>query len=142
MLTMATFPPDEERIRRWFHEHRREWADGAAYRFAILHEARMIGLVDIDDVSGSEGALGYWLEESAWGRGFASEAATAVVRFAFEKVGLSRLRAAHASENEASSRVLRKLGFQLLDSIRCFSHSRREEIVQSRYILALRGGSR
>jgi [ribosomal protein S5]-alanine N-acetyltransferase len=142
MLARANFPPNEERIRQWFHEHRREWADGGAYRFAILHQARMIGLVDIDDLTGGEGTLGYWLERSAWGRGFASEAATAVVRFAFEKVGLSKLRAAHACDNEASSRVLGKLGFQLLDTIQRFSHSRREEIVQRRYILASRAESR
>jgi [ribosomal protein S5]-alanine N-acetyltransferase len=142
MLARANFPPNEERIRQWFHEHRREWADGGAYRFAILHQARMIGLVDIDDLTGGEGTLGYWLERSAWGRGFASEAATAVVRFAFEKVGLSKLRAAHAWDNEASSRVLGKLGFQLLDTIQRFSHSRREEIVQRRYILTSRAESR
>jgi len=142
MLARANFPPSEERIRQWFHEHRREWADGAAYRFAILRQARMIGLVDIYGLTGGEGTLGYWLERSAWGRGFASEAATAVVRFAFEKVRLSQLRAAHASDNEASSRVLRKLGFQLLDNIQRFSHSRREEIVQRRYILTSRAGSR
>jgi [ribosomal protein S5]-alanine N-acetyltransferase len=142
MLSMATFPPNEERLRQWFHEHRREWADGAAYRFAILHQAKMIGLVDIEGVTGVEGVLGYWLEQSAWGHGFAFEAATAAVNFAFETVGLSKLRAAHAFENGASGGVLRKLGFRPLDSVQRFSHSRREDIIQRRYILTLRAGSR
>jgi ribosomal-protein-alanine N-acetyltransferase len=142
MLTKATFPPDEEKIRDWFLDHRREWADATAYRFAILHQAKMIGLVDIDGVAGSEGELGYWLEQSAWGRGFAFEAATAAVNFAFEKVGLSKLRAAHAFENGTSGGVLRKLGFRPLDNVQRFSHSRREDIVQRRYILTSRAGSR
>jgi ribosomal-protein-alanine N-acetyltransferase len=116
MLRMVTFPPDEEKVRRWFREHRREWAEAVAYRFAILHQGKMIGLVDIDSVTGSEGVLGYWLEQSAWGCGFAFEAATAAVHFALRG-------------------VLQKLGFQLLDDVPRFSHSRREDIVQLRYIL-------
>jgi [ribosomal protein S5]-alanine N-acetyltransferase len=141
MLTMATFPPNEERIRQWFHEHAREWANGAAYRFAILHQARMIGLIDIDDPSGSEASLGYWLEQSAWKRGFAFEAATTAVNFAFATVGLSQLRAAHAFDNEASGSVLRKLGFRPLDNVKRFSHSRHEDIMQRRYILISGAGS-
>jgi [ribosomal protein S5]-alanine N-acetyltransferase len=57
------------------------------------------------------------------------------VRFAFETVGLSKIRAAHASDNEASGAVLRKLGFARVSSERRFSHSRREDLTQVFYVL-------
>lgn len=96
----------------------------------------MIGLVDVDGVSGDEGHLGYWLERPAWGHGYALEAARAVVRFAFQEVGLSRLKAGHAIGNPASGRVLTRLGFSSVDSIERFSRPRGENIVQCRYLLA------
>ena len=135
MLRMASFPPDREEIERWFAGHRREWAEGTAYRFAIEREERVIGIVDLDEIDGGEGELGYWFERAAWGRGYASEAARAVVRFAFDDVGLTGLRSGHAADNPASGAVLRRLGFRLLDSVECRSRSRGGTFVQCRYTL-------
>jgi ribosomal-protein-alanine N-acetyltransferase len=135
MLRIPTFPPNYEDILRWFRQHRGEWADGKAYRFAILDQGNMVGLVDIEGVADGEGVLGYWLERVAWGQGLAFEAAAAVVHFAFETVGLSKIRAARAADNEASGAVLRKLGFARVSSERRFSHSRREDLTQVLYVL-------
>lgn len=55
--------------------------------------------------------LGYWIDRSHWGLGFATEAARAVMRIA-RSTGLGRVRARHALDNPASGRVLRKLGFR------------------------------
>ena len=52
----------------WFSEHRQEWLSGTAYRFAVLRDDRMIGLMDIDAVAGGEGDLGDWFERASWGR--------------------------------------------------------------------------
>ena len=135
MLSMAAFPPDPDAIDSWFADHEREWMAGEAYRFAIVVDGRMVGLVDIDGVDDIRGTLGYWIDGSAWGRGYASEAAGAAVRFAFGALGLSRLEAGHAFDNGSSGRVLRKLGFYELDSARRYSHSRRTDIIQHRYAL-------
>jgi [ribosomal protein S5]-alanine N-acetyltransferase len=59
--------------------------------------------------------LGFHLRPEYWGRGFAEEAARAVIAFAFETLGVERLFAGHHPDNGASERVLRKLGF-------CFTH--------------------
>jgi ribosomal-protein-alanine N-acetyltransferase len=87
MLRMASFPPDRHEIRRWFADHQREWLAGEAYRFAVELEGKMIGVVDVDRIAQREGQLGYWLEQAAWGRGYAFEAALAVTCFAFEAAG-------------------------------------------------------
>jgi RimJ/RimL family protein N-acetyltransferase len=56
--------------------------------------------------------LGFHLHRAYWGRGLAEEAARAVIRYAFESLGLETLFAGHHPENAASRRVLEKLGFQ------------------------------
>ncbi|MFC5391113.1 GNAT family N-acetyltransferase [Bosea vestrisii] len=136
MLRMASFPPDRAEIEAWFADHPREWAAGEAYRFAAFFDGRMIGLVDLDEIADDEGEIGYWFEQASWGQGFAAEAATAVVLFAFSEVGLQSLRSGHAADNVASGRVLTKLGFRLLDQVERPSRSRGETILQCRYRLA------
>jgi [ribosomal protein S5]-alanine N-acetyltransferase len=135
MLRMRLFPPDSEDIVRWFRGHPEEWTKGMAHRFAILDQGRMVGLVDIDNIANREGVLGYWLDRAVWGQGYALEAASAAVAFAFQTLGLSKIRATHAADNEASGAVLRKLGFRRMGSEQRFSNSRREGITQIRYRL-------
>ncbi|MDF1602290.1 GNAT family protein [Nocardioides sp. YIM 152315] len=56
-------------------------------------------------------ALGYCLDEPAWGHGFATEAATAALQWAFGTLDLNRVQAETDTRNAASARVLEKLGF-------------------------------
>ena len=95
----------------------------------------MIGLADIDEIAGDEGDLGYWLEEAAWGKGYAFEAAQALVRFAFETVRLAALNSGHAADNPNSGRFLTRLGFAHTDDVTLRSKSRGTDIVQRRYRL-------
>ena len=54
--------------------------------------------------------IGYWLGKPYWGRGYAVEAARALVRFGFEEMGLDRVEAKCFVENRAGHRVIEKLG--------------------------------
>jgi ribosomal-protein-alanine N-acetyltransferase len=56
--------------------------------------------------------LGYWIGVPFWGRGFATEAATAAVAFGFVTLGLHRIYAHHFAGNTASQRVLEKIGMR------------------------------
>lgn len=58
--------------------------------------------------------LGYVLSEDYWGRGIMPEAVSAVIRFAFEELGINTLLASHFSFNRQSERVIRKSGFRYL----------------------------
>lgn len=55
--------------------------------------------------------LGYTLMHEHWGRGYASEAITAVTDFGFDGLGLHRIEAITRPANPASMRVLEKNGF-------------------------------
>jgi RimJ/RimL family protein N-acetyltransferase len=55
--------------------------------------------------------LGYCYGERAWGRGYATEAARALLQWAFATLDLNRVQAETDTRNAASARVLEKLGF-------------------------------
>ena len=55
--------------------------------------------------------LGFWIGKPYWGRGYATEAARALVGYAFDKLGLTQIVAGAFRENRASRRVLEKVGF-------------------------------
>lgn len=56
--------------------------------------------------------LGFHLLPEHWGQGFASEAARAVIDFAFSVRGAPALFAGHHPENVSSRRLLSRLGFE------------------------------
>jgi RimJ/RimL family protein N-acetyltransferase len=56
--------------------------------------------------------LGFHLCAAHWGKGYATEAARAVIAHAFEVLKAPSLFAGHHPENEASRRTLLKLGFR------------------------------
>jgi RimJ/RimL family protein N-acetyltransferase len=71
---------------------------------------RLIGSCGIGKADGQV-ELGYWIARSHWGLGYASEAARAVLGIA-RALGHRRLIAGHFTDNPASGRVLRKIGFR------------------------------
>jgi RimJ/RimL family protein N-acetyltransferase len=56
-------------------------------------------------------SLGYCLDDAAWGHGYATEAARALVGWAFDSLDLNRVQAEADTRNVASARVLEKVGF-------------------------------
>jgi RimJ/RimL family protein N-acetyltransferase len=116
MLRLAPWPPDPAAMAQWVAGHPNEWREGTAYRFAVILDGRLVGQTDVDDINGPDGEIGYWFEASAWGTGIATEAAGALVRFALQELGLTRLRAGHAGDNPASGKVLEKLGFREVET--------------------------
>lgn len=65
-------------------------------------------LVNEDD----ECELGYWLGKPYWGRGLVPEAAQAILRHAFDELGMERVWCGYYDGNIKSKRVQEKLGFR------------------------------
>ncbi len=59
--------------------------------------------------------IGYRLDEKFWGKGYASEATFAWLKYAFETMKIKTIEAAAHSENEASNRILQKIGMQMTE---------------------------
>jgi ribosomal-protein-alanine N-acetyltransferase len=64
------------------------------------------------DVSPIEIEIGWMLTPSAWGHGYATEAARAIRDEAFERLELESIIAMHHPENAASRRIMEKLGME------------------------------
>jgi [ribosomal protein S5]-alanine N-acetyltransferase len=72
-----------------------------------------IGFVLSHDVERVSTEVGYWLGETFWGRGIATEALVAITRYAMATHGFTRLFALPFAHNVASCRVLEKAGYTL-----------------------------
>jgi RimJ/RimL family protein N-acetyltransferase len=62
--------------------------------------------------------LGYRLRKAAWGKGYATEGALALIRKGFTDQGVRRVRATTYEHNAASRRVMEKLGMTHVRSFR------------------------
>lgn len=58
--------------------------------------------------------FGFHLRPRCWGKGLATEAGRAAISYAFDALGVQALFAGHHPQNDASRRVLGKLGFRYL----------------------------
>jgi RimJ/RimL family protein N-acetyltransferase len=71
--------------------------------------------------------LGYRLRRAAWGVGYATEGARALIRVGFTELGMQRVVATTYQDNLASRRVMEKLGMTLVRRFRILS----EDLVQA-----------
>lgn len=65
--------------------------------------------------------VGYDLARAYWGRGIASEALRALLRFGFDRLNLNTIYAGTIADNHESVRLLERLGFQREGTRRQFS---------------------
>jgi ribosomal-protein-alanine N-acetyltransferase len=97
---------------------------GSGYGFGIFVGDHLVGEITLSSIQRGpfqNAFVGYWVDEARAGRGLAPEATAAVLRFAFEELGLHRVEIAIVPRNRASRRVVEKLGL-------------REEGVAQRYL--------
>lgn len=109
------FPYPDGAAVRWISQQPLAWVEGRAAIFAISLKSSglVIGATGLEIDSADERAeLGYWLDPAFWNRGYTTEAAIALVDFAFRHLGLNRVSAEHMVHNPASGRVLEKIGFR------------------------------
>jgi RimJ/RimL family protein N-acetyltransferase len=77
-----------------------------------LTDGTIIGGCGIAVTSGRDPELGYWIGVPYWARGYATEAARALIDHAFGELACERLSSRARVSNPASRRVLEKCGFQ------------------------------
>ena len=92
------------------------------FQFAIISPGggRVIGNCGIrrKPENDWEADIGYELAPEYWGRGYATEAALAIVNFGFRELGLYRISSWCIADNAASARVLEKVGLRLEGRLR------------------------
>ena len=110
-------PPWTERARaaRFIEACRRMADEGTGARLVIdrVADGGFVGWCGLTrwNPEYRSASMGYCLSDAAWGHGYATEAAGAVLRWAFDALDLNRVQAETDTRNTASARVLEKLGF-------------------------------
>ena len=90
----------------------RERQMGSGYGFGIFLGDRFVGEITLSSIQRGpfqNAFVGYWVDQHVAGHGLAPEATVAVLRFAFEELGLHRVEVAIVPRNHASRRVVDKL---------------------------------
>ena len=84
--------------------------------FAIEADGKLIGSISATrcaNIHFRTAELGYYLGESYWGKGFATEAVRQICDYIYRNTDIIRIFAEPFAYNTASCRVLEKAGFQL-----------------------------
>jgi RimJ/RimL family protein N-acetyltransferase len=105
----------------WIDGHEPGYENGSLATFAIAlrDDATLVGAIGLRiDRSLNKAELGYWIGKPHWNLGYATEAATAVLAFAFDELRLNRIHAGHLARNPSSGRVMEKAGMILEGTMR------------------------
>ncbi len=100
---------------KWIGGHATEYAAGKSVTYAVTlrGDGTLLGAVGLVITPAHRRAdLGYWMDVPSWGQGYMTEAASALVAYAFAEMGLHRVTATHFARNPASGRVMQKLGMR------------------------------
>lgn len=107
------YPYSKEHALIWMERHIKNFNANKAYEFAITNKetGELFGAIALsNNQSFNHGEIAYWIGEEYWGHGFATEAAEAVINFAFKEKNYHKIFARYFTTNPASGRVMEKLG--------------------------------
>jgi RimJ/RimL family protein N-acetyltransferase len=94
-------------------ERERETSEFYEWAITVDRDDRLVGTVSLFALNRSQhrAEVGYGLASALWGLGYATEALKLAVDFAFGTLGLGRLEADIDPRNEASCRLVERIGF-------------------------------
>lgn len=138
MLRFVNRPPIDTHAKaldllQWFHKNYAAH-DAVQWGITVRGEPQVIGAAGMYAWSRADRRvdIGYHIASRHWGRGYATEAARAVVGWCFAALDVHRVQADCTEGNDASERVLIKCGFTLEGIWResCWEHERFVNIKQ------------
>jgi len=121
-ITMMFWLPNDtfEETVNFVKENVKEWEaeNQTNFEFVIIYEGKIIGGCDCDlghSEDHSYATLGWIINKKYRKRGFASEAAAALLDFAFTRLNVQKVYAQCDCKNCASFGVMKKIGMKLVD---------------------------
>ena len=128
------YPYSIEDALSWIEHHLDHFIANKSYEFAITKKdsGELVGAIGLsNNQTFTNGEIGYWIGEEFWGNGYATEAAKAILKFAFEEKQYHKVFARSFRSNPASGSVLQKVGMKqegvLIDHVK--KDNRYEDLV-------------
>lgn len=80
----------------------------------LKSNSQFIGTIDLHKIDPilKKAAIGYIINKKYWNQGLTTEANRAVIKLAFENIGMNKLIALHDKDNPASGKVMEKSGMR------------------------------
>ena len=137
MTTRMPHPYAEGDARQFVHLVARQ--DTSRERtFVIDHERHgLVGCIGFHRAPAALLELGYWIARPYWGRGFATEAVTAALRWASKDWGRRAVASGHFDDNAPSAKVLIKAGFLYTGEVQQRHSRARGQIAPTRMMVWL-----
>jgi [ribosomal protein S5]-alanine N-acetyltransferase len=126
---------------QWISSQPENFAKGEVVTFAITlgEGGELVGAIGMRiQLESDRAEIGYWIGVPYWGRGFATEAARAVIEYGFERLRLNRIFGEHFTRNAPSGRVLQKAGMRHEGTLRQ-AHKKWGEYLDTELYAILRG---
>lgn len=114
-------PYEDGVAEQWINTHEENFKSNKEIIFAVsLQETKeLIGSIGlILNKEHEKAELGYWIGKPYWNKGYATEAAEAMLKFGFIELKLERIHAHYFARNPASGKVMEKLGMQYEGTLR------------------------
>jgi len=113
------YPYTLSQVNQWITTLREDPLKTNEMHFAIETGGDLIGTVRlILNPQHDNAKTGYWIGKEFWGKGYATEAAAAVLTFGFNRLHLNRIYANCFDNNPASVKILERMGMTLEGRLR------------------------
>jgi RimJ/RimL family protein N-acetyltransferase len=113
-------PYEDGMAEAWIATQEPAWLRGEIATFAVTEPSEgIVGAIGLTiELPHQRAEAGYWIGLPFWGRGYATEALSAIIAFGFSQLNLNRIHASHMTRNPASGRVMIKAGMRFEGSLR------------------------
>lgn len=120
-------------IMTWIHQYNNDFF----FQWIIEHiqNKEVIGTISLFNYRDNSLEVGYCISKKYWNQGLTTEACSAVLDFAFNKIGVDKVYARHVRENEASGRVMQKNNMTFINTTIEYIAAKNKRVYMNHYII-------
>lgn len=134
-MSRLPHPYTEKNAESWIAEARGNAMPNKVDLVIALKDGAVAGAAGLRPNENAEAEITYFLGESHWGKGLATEAAQAVIDHAFAALDIERILGRCAAANRGSRRVLEKCGFQFSCTGMCECAALNASVASEEFVL-------
>ena len=130
-LAKVPYPYVKKDATFWIKNYYKKKGESYNFEIELKENKKLIGACGVHAHSkfNESVEMGYWVNEKYWKKGIMTEAATAVIDFAFKKLKVNRVGLLAYTKNDASNAVAKKLGFTFEGTLRQYHKTKSTGII-------------
>lgn len=111
---------NKDTVKKMISHFERDYLKRTRIKWGIFFNDELVGIIEAFDFNQKVNmcTIGYFLAESYWGKGIATEAVRILLTFLFMEGNVNRIQAEVMPQNESSKKVLLKNGFMYEGTLR------------------------